>query len=900
MLRNKSRKNLAVVLKSINYFILLLLMSCGGGGGNSDSPPNVDKIMPVITLTGSTDITLAIGDTYEEPGFSAVDNVDGDLTREVFTSGNVDSSIPGVYTITYNVSDAAGNVALTKSRQVTVQDISAPVITAPNNIVVLAYDSSGVSATETNISVFLTSARATDSVDGIVNVAHDAPAIFPIGVTIVTFSALDFAGNEGTAQATVTVTEATVVSQRIPNLTCLAVEEADTNSSALTFEKAFPNLDAISGLIALKQPKADSSLWFGIERSGRIIAFNNNENATAVHDVFDLSAKVTTNGEMGLTGIAIHPNYPTDNRLFILYNDANNAGQSTLSSFTVNTATRKASNEQVLLTLSQPQTNHNGGDMHFGHDGYLYAAFGDGGSGRIKSQQLNNLYGAMIRIDVSSAAGYTIPVDNPYFDSSNANQEQCSTGSSSENCPEIFAHGLRNPWRWSFDSQNGDIWVADVGENTWEEINLVKKGLNYGWPVMEGHECSDGVACDTAPYENPITAYNHDVGSSITGGYVYRGRLNSELIGDYIAGNAWNRNIVSVPSNADKGSDYTVLLQRPGMLLAAFAQDNSGEIYGLDLGADTAGDAIYRLVGGQALTGMAETLSQTGCFDTTNKQPQAGVVDFQVNSELWSDGADKKRQFALPDEEVIKVLDDGDFDFPEGSVLMKHFLHQKVYLETRLLVLHPSGWRGYSYEWNDAQTDATLLTEGKTKNVGGYTHIYPSSSQCFSCHSRAANISLGIEAKQLNYIDENENKNMLAFLSEAEYLSKDITSDIGGVNSSLFSITDTTATIAQQARSYLHSNCSGCHRASGPADFMDLRFETTLADMNICNVAATNSDMDLSAPNRVTPGNAANSVLLARMKTEGANRMPPLGSMVEDTAATLVVKAWINSLSNCN
>lgn len=899
MIRNKPSETLSVALKGATFSIFLFLISCGGGG--SDTPaPDVDQIIPVITLTGSSELILDIGDSYAEPGFSAVDNVDGNLTSEVITSGNVDSSTPGVYTITYNVSDAAGNVALTKSRQVTVRDTSSPVVTAPNNIVVSADDSSGVSASETSISAFLTSASATDIVDGIVNVTNNAPAVFPLGVTTVTFSAIDIAGNESTAEATVTVNEPTIVSQRIPNLTCLAVEEVDTNSVALTFEKAFPNLDALAGLIALKQPKTDPSLWFGIERTGRVISFNNNENATVVNDVLDLSAKISTDGEMGLTGLAIHPNYPTDNRLFLLYNDANNAGQSTLSSFTVNTATRKASNEQVLLTMSQPQTNHNGGDMHFGHDGYLYAAFGDGGSGRNKSQQLNNLYGAMIRIDISPATGYAIPADNPYFDSSNANQVQCSAGSSSENCPEIFAHGLRNPWRWSFDSQNGDIWVADVGENTWEEINLVKKGLNYGWPVMEGHQCSDGAACDTAPYENPITAYNHDVGSSITGGYVYRGRLNSELFGDYIAGNVWNRNIVSVNSNADKGSDYTLLFQRRGMFLAAFAQDSIGEIYALDLGADTAGDAIYRLVGGQALTGMAETLSQTGCFDTSNKKPHAGIVDFHVNTELWSDGADKERQFALPEGEVITVLEDGDFDFPEGSVLMKHFLHQSAYLETRLLVLHPSGWRGYSYEWNDAQTEAILLTAGKTKNVGDYTHIYPSSSQCFSCHTSAANVSLGIEAKQLNYIGKNETKNMLAFLSEAGYLSKDITSDIGGVNSTLFSLADTTATITQQARSYLHSNCSGCHRASGPGDFMDLRFETALADMNICNVAAINGDMDLTSPNRVTPGNAANSVLLARMKTKEGNRMPPLGTLIEDTAATSVVEAWINSLSSCN
>jgi uncharacterized repeat protein (TIGR03806 family) len=282
-------------------------------------------------------------------------------------------------------------------------------------------------------------------------------------------------------------------------------------------------------------------------------------------------------------------------------------------------------------------------------------------------------------------------------------------------------------------------------------------------------------------------------------------------------------------------------------------------------------------------------------------QPAAGLIPFTPRSPLWSDGAAKSRWIALPNNTTINFASDGDFDFPNGTVLMKNFSLNNQLIETRLFMKHPdSVWAGYSYEWNDAQTDAMLVSvDGKTKMVGSQTWSYPSQSQCVQCHTPGAGYSLGAEAAQMNfdmlYSQTNRTANQMETLAH-----------IG-----LFAVTPPwilaypdpygSAPNSERARSYLHSNCSNCHRpGTGNPSNMDLRYSSTLAQTNSCNAMPQSGDLGITNARIITPGNAAASVLVSRMNRRDGNAMPPVGSHVVDAAAVTVVTDWINGLTNCN
>ncbi len=648
--------------------------------------------------------------------------------------------------------------------------------------------------------------------------------------------------------------------------------------------------------MSMKQPRNDDSFWFAVQRSGTIVWFEDDESATSLNETIDISGKVISSGEYGLSGLAIHPDYPTDNRIFVVYNDSSNSNQSNVSSFEIDIETRTASNERILLTLAQPAFNHNGGDMHFGNDGMLYVSFGDGGQGQDPRNALNleNLYGSIIRIDVGGD-DYTIPTDNPF----NTGQAQCNTGvSAGGNCPEIYAYGFRNPWRFSVDRTTGDIWVADVGAATFEEVNRIEAGANYGWPTYEGTSCFNfgNPGCATDGLSFPITEYGHNSGRAyIIGGHVYRGTENPELYGKFIFSDGATNEVFAVNADADIGTAPEIILDDALNGVFAHALSIDGEFYSMVSGSNATGGAIYKYEGGTRSVTMPNNLSETGCFNTNTKTPAQGVFDYEINSALWSDGAEKTRFFALPDGETISVDGDGDFIFPEDSILIKNFLNGTTLLETRLLVKHDIGWRGYSYEWNDAQTDAVLLNEGKTKDVGDFIHTYPSASDCFTCHLDAANTSLGPETMQFNLTHSELGSNQLDYLNAAGYFTDNVSAS---QEQQLFAL-DSSASLDERVRSYLHSNCSGCHRPGGSGAIMDLRFGTALINTNACDVNPR-EDLGLLDPKRIDPGNADNSVLILRMEALDGNRMPPLASLAEDTVATALVRSWINGLSDCN
>ena len=333
----------------------------------------------------------------------------------------------------------------------------------------------------------------------------------------------------------------------------------------------------LSAPTALRQAPADASRWFALEQRGVVTVFDNNS-ATATGSTFlDISARVQFVGEAGLLGIAFHPDFANNGEVFLSYT----AGApltsriSRFRSFDGN-LTLDPNSEEILLTVIQPRGNHNGGDIHFGPDGFLYAGFGDGGGAGDpdgNGQDTMSLLGSMLRIDVDVANGYGIPATNPF-----ANNAQCLQGSGAAACPEIFAWGLRNPWRWSFDRQTGDLWVGDVGQGAWEEVDKIEVGGNYGWDEREGAHCFEpATGCSTNSID-PITEYSHSSGQSITGGYVYRGSAIPELQGSYVYGDFVSGRIWAVPATSQQGAVGEEILNTT-LSIAAFAEDDDGEIY---------------------------------------------------------------------------------------------------------------------------------------------------------------------------------------------------------------------------------------------------------------------------------------------------------------------------------
>ena len=296
---------------------------------------------------------------------------------------------------------------------------------------------------------------------------------------------------------------------------------------------AFPNLQTFDNPIELVHAYDGSNRLFVVQQRGLIYVFNNDPSVSTAKLFINLSGKVSPSGnEKGLLGLAFHPDYENNRQFFVNYTfDSVLQTWSRISRFTSslsNPDTAVTSTEEILLTLFQPYTNHNGGKIAFGPDGYLYNSFGDGGSGgdpHGNGQSRTTLLGKILRINVDSAGGgkaYSIPPTNPYYGNISGYKE------------EIFAYGLRNVWKFSFDELTGQIWAGDVGQSAFEEVDIIESGKNYGWNKMEGFACYG--TCDTLGkgFTRPVWDYPRTVGTSITGGYVYRGTKHPDLYGKYI------------------------------------------------------------------------------------------------------------------------------------------------------------------------------------------------------------------------------------------------------------------------------------------------------------------------------------------------------------------------------
>ena len=352
--------------------------------------------------------------------------------------------------------------------------------------------------------------------------------------------------------------------------------------------RVFPSL-SFSSPVDLQNAGDGSNRLFVVEQAGRIRVFVNNPAVSSATVFLDVTNKVRSGGELGLLGLAFDPRYSSNGYFYVNYTagfsgNAGNPLRTVVARYQVKPGDpNKADSlsEQILLTFLQPYENHNGGQIAFGPDSLLYIATGDGGSGgdpQNNAQNRSSLLGKILRIDVS-AIPYAIPPSNPYAGNLQGYRE------------EIYAYGLRNPWRFSFDRGTGRLWAGDVGQNAWEEIDVIRSGGNYGWRVMEGFACYNSPSCDTTGLILPVWSYGRSAagGYSVTGGYVYRGSALPALAGKYVYADYVSRNVWALTYAPPAPAQNELLLVSSGPI-SSFGVDESGELYAVD----HAGGGIYR------------------------------------------------------------------------------------------------------------------------------------------------------------------------------------------------------------------------------------------------------------------------------------------------------------------
>ena len=735
------------------------------------------------------------------------------------------------------------------------------------------------------------------------------------------------------------------------------VANASVNVPATAPPTAIGLVDAFPGLafdtpVCLASPPGDAARLFVCEQSGAIRSIPNLAAPTKT-TFLDLAAIVTARanedfdygGEAGLLGLAFHPAYSTNRQFFVFYSvrkrtSATAAWRSyqRVSRFTTqaaNPAAADSASELVLIDQLDEASNHNGGDLHFGPDGYLYISVGDEG---YADDSLNNsqtiikdFHSGILRIDVDKRPGnvaptahaalpdltrFSIPVDNPYVHTSVGgtwdgrwNGTLLSSTTRKKVRREFFATGLRNPWRFSFDPATGQLWCADVGQNAWEEIDLIVKGGNYGWAYREGKH--DGAKSGAAPadFDNlhhrpPVHEYPHGGGGfggySVTGGRVYRGTRIPTLAGryvfaDYVSGHVW--------SMAADGTGVQRITGEGGV--SAFGTDPSNQDLLL---ADHDDGRILRLVSGTPAGSYPATLSATGLFSNlATLAPAAGLVPYSVNLPFWSDRAIKQRWFIIPDgTSRFTPASEEPWDLPDGTIWVKHFELEttrgnpasRKRIETRLLVKNSTGAYGVSYRWNEAGTDATLaadageqlaipVTDGSTSFTQSWR--IPSRAECMACHNAQAGHALSFNTRQLNLDGSGELAgNQLAALHRQGYLTRN--PGFPHLLPRHLRPDETAWSTEARVRSYLAVNCAYCHQAPGS---WDGRPDLTLARTGLVNGVATNNGGD-PLKRLVVPGDPARSILLHRVAGSGGfNRMPPLGGDLVDTSAVSLITSWI-------
>jgi uncharacterized repeat protein (TIGR03806 family) len=669
---------------------------------------------------------------------------------------------------------------------------------------------------------------------------------------------------------------------------------------------AFPDLVFERPVFLTFSPDQSDRL-FVVEQAGRLKVFDNDASASSATVFLDITDRVKTNfREQGLLGLAFDPDYATNGFFYLNYtapwHDCSNEVECTkIVRFESQSGDPLQADPQSALEIleyDQPDDDHNAGMMAFGPDGYLYIASGDGGNyPGATGQDTSTRLGAILRIDPGGGDPYAIPPDNPFTDDPGQ-------------AAEIWHFGLRNPWRFSFDRVTGDLWIGDVGQNSWEEIDYFAAdapgGANLGWPTCEGNHDFAG-SCASLGATPPVFEYSHTsgLGQAVVGGYVYRGARFPELSGRFFFGDAVSGRVFAW----DGGGAPVSVGAVPA--LSSFGEDEQGELYALAL----LSGQIFRIeyTTGEANPGLPQLLSDTGLFDDIGSlTPAPGLIPYDVRVPFWSDHAIKRRWIGLPGDSSADFHPFSAWEFPTGSVAVKHFdvpigPGQNRRLETRVMLKQsdvPETWIGGTYRWNAAQTEAELLTNGVGEQINidlgsgleTQDYYFPAPSECLQCHNAAAGHLLGLQTAQMNrslsYAGGDANQ------LEAWSCAGLLTPNPGdpALHEALIDPGDPAEGLATRARHWLDVNCSMCHRPGGPAPGgLGLQRTALLGDMSVIDVPPTEGGLGLPDPRRIFVGSKEQSVLWERVSNpDPALHMPPQ-SRAADPLATDLLGTWIDT-----
>jgi glucose/arabinose dehydrogenase len=605
------------------------------------------------------------------------------------------------------------------------------------------------------------------------------------------------------------------------------------------------------------------------------------------------------------------------------------------------------------VIIEWPSDGHDGLGMGFGKDGLFYLTTGDGTSDsdtNVVGQDMSKLLAKVLRLDLDhpdAGKGYSVPADNPFVGQEGAR-------------PEIWALGLRNPWRLTVDSKTGHVWVGQNGQDLFEQAFLVKKGANYGWSVNEGsHPFYPGRKRGPNFFTPPTIEHPHSEFRSLTGGVVYYGAKYPELRGAYVYGDYSTGKVWAMRHDGDKVLWHKELAQTR-LAITGFGTDSRGELLVVDYRGDGRGGfyALEPTPSDLPASTFPRKLSDSGLFKSVKGHViEEGMIPYSVNAVLWSDGAAKQRWLYLPADTKIDVTPSRGWNFPDRTTIVKSFYldfeegnpASRKWIETRFLTKQDGEWFGYSYAWDDAQTEGTLVAAAGAdrdftiRTAAGrrtQTWHYPSRTECMVCHSRAANYVLGFSTVQFNKEQDygGVKDNQLRVLEHLGLLRVNWYEEVRGrlreearvrglsdaradayvdglcatrgqrspvTESALLAVppakyprlvnsSDRKQDLGLRARSYLHSNCAQCHvEAGGGNAQMELEFTTPLDRMRVVNVRPVHDSYGIADARLVYPGHPEKSVLLHRVSHRRAGFMPPLATRLVDRAAVELLRDWI-------
>jgi glucose/arabinose dehydrogenase len=608
----------------------------------------------------------------------------------------------------------------------------------------------------------------------------------------------------------------------------------------------------------------------------------------------DLSALVTAGSQWGLQSVALHPDFAATGELYVAYTgtraeDVAPGLTSYVARLTSTDGGRSAASAslQVLLSESQRGPWHAVQCLRFGPDGLLYVSWG----ARRVVEAPDSLRGGLLRIDVDDRDGdrtYGVPADNPAL--------------GVEAPPELFARGFRAPWRFSFDRDTGEMWLGDVGQRSFEEINRVLPGRHYGWPRFEADECRVE-HCDLPEHEPPRVSHGGVEMCALIGGFVYRGTAMPKVVGQYIYGDHCSGSIWAVDLAAGTPSPRVVLPGDGSLQIGSFAEGTDGELYVVESRSfGNPEHRILRLGAAQERPPQPEpealSLGQLGCIGSGGfDDPPTGMRRFQLRAPVWADGATSS---VFGGEAFGRMYGGQETPRPALPALFLRTLSiDGRPIETQMLVQRAdSTWDGYSYAWSESGDDAWPVQQDEVRQLAdGSTWLFAPGA-CLNCHSAANQGLLGVTLAQLDVPGSDGAPGQLERLVGDGVLHGDLPEYV----EPLADWRDPAVALRQRARSYLHVHCAPCHRPSGRAAQagFDLRRQVLLEATGAC-VAETAAggagrvDQPMAA---LVPGDSQASLLLERIRSEGPDAMPP-GRQRIDPVGLALLEEWVDGLQGC-